>query len=418
MYSALLEFARRDRSRGVAHGGVPATILLLGVTSMLTDISSEMVTAVLPLYLTYDLSFSALQFGGYVGLAEAVQASVRVAGGVAADRRSGHKRIAVAGYATSAVTRVGILAAGGSWAPTTGVLLADRFGKGVRTAPRDAMISLASDPARLGRSFGVHRSLDAIGALLGPLVAFAILASLPDAYDAVFLVSFSFALVGLAVLVLFVRPPAAHSPSSERFRTIAFREIVQNASVRRFTGAAALLGALTIGDAFVFLGYRRVADIRLEFFPLLFTGTAIVYLLAAVPIGRLADRIGRRVVFLGGYGLLAGVYLSLFVAIPAPLRLVAVIGGLGLFYAATDGVLMAAVAAVLGPRTRATGLATVSSGAAAGKLVAAVAFGALWTSFGPDAAFASFAAAMPVALAVSWRLFDPRRERPTAPLSD
>ena len=413
MYSALIELVQRRRSTSAVARPVPATVLFLGVTSMFTDISSEMVTAILPLYLTYDLSFTALQFGGFVGLAEGVQAMIRILGGVAADRRSDHKRIATAGYATSAVSRVAILAAGGAWVPTTGVLLADRFGKGIRTAPRDAMISMASPSDQLGRSFGVHRSLDALGAMLGPLLAFAILAFLgtsddDTAYDAVFLVSFSLALVGLSTIVLFVRP-APGPAHRERFRTAVVGEVIRGREVRRFTVAAALLGVLTIGDAFIFLGYRRVADIRLEYFPLLFTGMSIVYLTTAVPIGRLADRIGRRQVFLAGYLVLAGVYLALFLSLPGPVGLVAVVGGLGIFYAATDGVLMAAVSELLGTRARATGLAVVSGGAAMGKLVAAVVFGALWTAYGPDTAFACFAAGVPLALVVSWRLFDPRR---------
>lgn len=408
MYSALVELAQRWRAGDEDRRPVPPTVLLLGATSMFTDISAEMTTAILPLYLTYDLSFTALQFGGYVGLAEGVQALIRIAGGILADRRSDHKRIAVAGYATSAATRVGILLTGGAWVPTTGVLLADRFGKGIRTAPRDAMISIASPPGQLGRSFGVHRSLDALGAMLGPLLAFAILASLADAYDAVFLVSFSIALIGLAVITLFVDPPPPPA-TDQRFRTAVLSEVIGGAQLRRFTIAAAMLGLLTIGDAFIFLGYRRVADLRLEYFPLLFTGMSIVYLTTAVPVGRLADRLGRRQVFLSGYLLLAVVYLTLFVPLPGPVRLVGVVGGLGLFYAATDGVLMAAVSELLGTRARATGLAVVSAGAAAGKLVAAILFGALWTAFGPDVAFACFAAAVPVALAVSWWLFEPVR---------
>ncbi len=373
---------------------------------MFTDIASEMVTAVLPLYLTYNLSFTALQFGGYVGLAEGTQATIRILGGIAADRRSDHKRIAVTGYATSAATRVGILLAGGAWVPTTGVLLADRFGKGIRTAPRDAMISVASPPDQLGQSFGVHRALDALGAMLGPLVAFAILALVADAYDAVFLVSFSIALVGLAIIVLFVHPKPI--PSRTRpFRSVLVKEVIRSGDLRRYTAAAAMLGLLTVGDAFVFLGYRRVSEIRLEYFPLLFTGMSIVYLLTAVPVGRLADRMGRWRVFLSGYILLALVYLALLVPMPGPLRLVAVLGGLGLFYAATDGVLMAAVSELLDAGARATGLAVVSSGAAGGKLVAAIVFGALWTAFGPDTAFACFAAAVPVALLIAWRTFGP-----------
>lgn len=383
---------------------VPTTIVLIGITSLLTDVSSEMVTAVLPLYLTFELSFTALQFGGFVGIAEGVQALVRIGGGLASDRRSRHKGLAATGYGISALTRIGILFTGSSWVSTTGVLLTDRVGKGIRTAPRDAMISLASPPQMLGRSFGVHRALDAVGALTGPLVAFAILAAIPEAFDAVFLVSFAFAVVGLAVLMLFVpRGPRIPVPAGG-IRGAVVREVVRNRPVRRITLAATVLGALTIGDAFVFVGYRRVADIGLEFFPLLFTAVSIVYLVFAIPVGRLADRVGKRQVFILGYGLLALVYLSMLRETPGVLGLLAVVGGLGLFYAATDGVLMAAATTLLGASTRATGLAVVATGSAIGRMMAAVLFGVLWTRYGPNMAFLCFAIAVPVAMAIAWFL--------------
>ena len=383
---------------------VPSTIVLLGITSLLTDVSSEMVTAVLPLYLTVELSFTALQFGGFVGISEGVQAMVRIAGGLMADRRSRHKGVATAGYGISALTRIGILFTGASWVSTTGVLLTDRVGKGIRTAPRDAMISLAAPPGMLGRSFGVHRALDAVGALSGPLVAFAILAAIPAAFDAVFIVSFSIALVGLAVLMLFVpRSPRTPVPAGG-IRRALMREVIRNRPVRRITLAATVLGTLTIGDAFVFLGYRRVADIGLEFFPLLFTAMSVVYLVFAVPVGRLADRIGQRTVFLVGYGLLGLVYVSLLQELPGVLGVLAVVVGLGLFYAATDGVLMAAASTLLGAGTRASGLAVVATGAAFGRIVAAVLFGALWSRRGPDFAFACFALAVPVVISLAWLL--------------
>jgi MFS family permease len=385
---------------------VPATVVLLGITSMLTDVSSEMVTAVLPLYLTYELRFSAVQFGAYAGLTEGVQALVRIAGGVAADRGSRHKGVALSGYITSAISRIAILFTGGGWFATTGVLLADRAGKGIRTAPRDAMISLASPPGALGRSFGVHRALDAIGALTGPLLAFAILAAIPDSYRAVFLVSFSVAVVGVAVLALFVpRTPAVPARGADRSGLL--RDAVGSAPVRRIAAAATLLGLLTIGDAFVFLAYRRVADIRLEFFPLLFTGVAVVYMALAVPVGRLADRIGRRPVFLAGYALLGLVYVSLLEPPPGVVGLAVVVGGLGAFYASTDGVLMAAASELLGGRNRATGLAVVATGTAVGRFAASLSFGALWTTFGPRTALACFAIATPIAVAVSWMLTAP-----------
>jgi MFS family permease len=387
---------------------VPATVVLLGVTSLLTDVSSEMVTAVLPLYLTYELRFSPLQFGLYTGLAEGVQALVRVAGGVAADRRSRYKALALGGYAMSALTRLALLFTSGAWVRTTAVLLVDRVGKGIRTAPRDAMITFSASPGMLGRAFGVHRALDATGALLGPLLAFALLAALPDAYRTVFLVSFAIALVGVAVLALFVNPVRRVQLPSERFRGVLVHDVLRSGPLRRIAAAATLLGLLTIGDAFVFLGYRRVADIRLEFFPLLFTGMSLVYMLLAVPVGRLADRVGRRVVFLAGYVVLGLVYVVLLDPPSGLPGLVAVLGGLGLFYAATDGVLMAAASELLGHRARATGLAVVATGTALGRFGGSLLFGLVWTRYGPETAFTCFAVAMPVAVLVSWRMTTPR----------
>ncbi len=165
-----------------------------------------------------------------------------------------------------------------------------------------------------------------------------------------------------------------------------------------------MLGTLTLSDAFVFLGYRRSADFGLEFFPLLFTGTAVVYLLLAVPVGRLADRIGRRVVFMGGYCVLGLVYLVLLDPPSGFVGIVLVVGGLGLFYAGTDGVLMAATSELLAADTRATGLAIVSTGAFLGRFVAAVLFGTLWSILGPGRAFTCFALAMPVAVVCTWRM--------------
>ena len=216
----------------------------------------------------------------------------------------------------------------------------------------------------------------------------------------------------MAVLALFVNPVRRAALPASGFRAALVHDVLRSGPLRRLALAATMLGLLTIGDAFIFLGYRRVADIRLEFFPLLFTGMSLVYLLLAVPVGRLADRIGRAVVLLAGYAVLGLVYVVLLDPPPGVLGLVAVIGGLGLFYAATDGVLMAAASELLGPRARATGLAVVATGTAVGRFGASLLFGLVWTRYGPETAFAWFAVAMPVAVLVSWRLTAPRGPGP------
>ena len=157
---------------------MPSAVLAFGIVSMLTDISSESVAAVLPLYITAVLGMGPLAYGFFDGIYQGVSAAVRILGGWWADSTRRPKWVAFVGYFASAVSRVLMLFATGFGA-ITAVITTDRLGKGLRTGPRDALIATASDPADLGRNFGVHRALDTLGALIGPLIAFAVLAAVP-----------------------------------------------------------------------------------------------------------------------------------------------------------------------------------------------------------------------------------------------
>ncbi|MFZ3474692.1 MFS transporter [Streptomyces sp. 4.24] len=385
---------------------VPGTVLALGTVSLVTDVSSEMVTAVLPLYLVLGLGLSPLQFGFLDGLLGGGAAVVRLLGGHFADRGHRYKRVAGIGYALSACSRLGLLLAGGATAGITAALAADRVGKGIRTAPRDALITLSSHPDALGRSFGVHRAMDTAGALLGPLAAFALLWATAGAYDAVFFVSFCVGLLGVLLLVLYVPghhpappgAPAAPEPAGSPSGAFA---ALRDPAFRRILAAAALLGAATIGDAFVYLLLQRRLGLSPGWFPLLPLGAAAGYLLLAVPVGRLADRIGRRLPFLCGHLALLGAYLVLLAPAgsPAPLVLVPVLALLGVFYACTDGVLMALAGPVLPTAGRAGGLALLQTGQAVARMLAAAGFGAAWTLWGPQAALGAAAAVLLAALA-------------------
>ncbi|MFF8846921.1 MFS transporter [Streptomyces sp. NPDC015127] len=389
---------------------VPGAVIALGTVSLVTDISSEMVTAVLPLYFVLGLGLSPLQFGFLDGLFNGVTALVRLLGGHAADRGGRHKRVAGAGYALSALSRIGLLLAGGATFGIAAALAADRIGKGIRTAPRDALITLSSPPDGLGRAFGVHRAMDTTGALLGPLAAFALLWATADAYDAVFVVSFCTGLLGVVLLVVLVPGRAAHGDVPGRAAAPPDRPTLR-ASVlgplrspvfRRILLAAAVLGAATVGDAFVYLLLQRTLDIGVNWFPLLPLGAAAVYLLLAVPAGRAADRFGRRLPFLCGHGALLAAYLLLLGPAGGVLLLTTVLLLLGVFYAATDGVLMALAGPVLPAARRAGGLALLQTGQAVARLCAAAGFGAAWTVWGPGTALVLAAAAMGAALAVAW----------------
>ncbi|WP_328668712.1 MFS transporter [Streptomyces sp. NBC_00328] len=452
--------ARPQAGRRVA--AVAPTVLALGAVSLITDVSSEMVTAVLPLYLVAGLGLSPLGFGLLDGIYNGFSALVRLAGGHLADRGGGrHKWVAGAGYALSAVCKPLLLVAQ-TLTPIGLVLAADRTGKGLRTAPRDALISLSSSPETRGRAFGVHRAMDTAGALLGPLVAFLILRATVDGYDAVFMVSFCVAVVGVLVLVLFVpggpaarstrttpvpasapaaRPGSGASPAP----TVDIREtgtpgsaseslpdspgspgspgsqsplaaaegtaapavraeprptlraalaLLRRPELRGITLCALLLGLATVSDSFMFLLLQRRLGVPDHWFALLPVGTAAAFLLLAVPLGRLADRAGRWRVFLSGHGALLlayGLLLTSWHGTALPFAVLFLHGG---FYAATDGVLMAAASDSVPEELRSSGLALVQTGQALARFVCSLAFGAAWTAWGDRTALTASAVAL------------------------
>ncbi|GAA4213013.1 MFS transporter [Microbispora amethystogenes] len=491
--------------RGRRWAAVPGTVLALGAVSLITDVSAEMVTAVLPLYLVSALGLSPLGFGVLDGVYNGVGALVRLAGGHLADGGGGrHKAVAVAGYGLSALCKPLLLLA--HTLPAIGAVLAlDRTGKGLRTAPRDALISLATPPERRGRAFGVHRAMDTTGALCGPVLAFLVLGVAVEGYDAVFTVSSCVAALGVVVLVLFVpaRParantnataatanasaanPAAATPTANaadlanpatvnpttnaanaatRAATTAnaaratpdraaahtadadhanaarattnptsadadltdangsaapsgalrVTALLRMPGVRRLAACAVLLGLTTVSDSFVYLLLQRRFEVPAQWFPLLPLGTAAAFLLLAVPLGVVADRIGRRRLFLLGhlallaaYGLVlavpGGPLSAVPVMVPVMVPVAAVLALHGAFYAATDGVLAAAVAGLVPDAMRARGLALVGTGQALARFACSIAFGAAWTAWGDGPALAvatlGLAISTPVAIA-------------------
>ncbi|MFF2507172.1 MFS transporter [Streptomyces sp. NPDC058067] len=401
------------------HGTALApTVLALGTVSLITDVSSEMVTAVLPLYLVAGLGLSPLGFGLLDGVYNGFSALVRLVGGHLADRGGGrHKSVALLGYGLSALCKPLLLLA--ATLPTIGmVLAADRTGKGLRTAPRDALISLSSTPATRGRAFGVHRAMDTTGALLGPLAAFLILRATTDGYDAVFTVSFCVAATGVLVLLLFVprhrqepHEPAAHdAPPRPTFRSAL--ALLRRREVRRTTVCALLLGLATVSDSFVYLLLQRRLGVPDQWFALLPLGTAAAFLLLAAPLGRLADRVGGWRVFLAGHAALLAAYgllLSPWHGTALPYVVLALHGG---FYAATDGVLMATASTAIPPELRSSGLAVVQTGQALARFVCSIGFGAAWTAWGDRTALGTAAVLLAAGAAVACA-FRPGTPTPT-----
>lgn len=388
-------------------------ILWLGLVSMVTDVSSESVTAILPLYVTGFLGLSTIAFGFIDGINQGASAIVRIAAGWASDRSGHPKRIALAGYGLSMLARIGFLFAGGFWA-IAAIVTGDRIGKGIRTAPRDALITVSAQPEHLARSFGVHRMLDNIGAAAGPMIAFLVLLLIPNGFSTVFVVSLAFAVIGVAVLGLVVpdlradglkgieaNSGAEQTAGSRKKgpRLFAFSwSHLREPGLGKLLISAGLLGLLTIGDGFIYLVLQDRDSFAVQWFPLLFVGTNIVFLAFAIPLGRLADRVGRVPVFVGGHiALLACYFLAAapFGGIWSTVGCLILLGG---FYAATDGVL-AALASQLTPSGKlATGIASAQTVVALSRMTASAGFGVLWYAVGASTAMVAAGALLACAV--------------------
>jgi MFS family permease len=378
---------------------VASTVVLLGIVSMFTDISTESVNAVLPKYLIFVVGLSPQAFGFVNGLYNGISALVRILGGWLADRADHPKWVAFAGYFASGLSRIGLLFAQSLTAISL-IITGDRLGKGLRTAPRDSLIAASSPPERLGRAFGVHRALDSLGAAIGPLIAFWVLSVVINGFRVVFVFSLGFAVVGLAVLLLIVpdlRPrrqaallagSAPSKPGRVSFRSLA------NPQLAKIVVGATLLGLLTVGDAFLYLALQLRDNYANNYYALLMVGMNASYLVVAVPLGRLADRIGRVRVFIGGHLALLICYLCAAGPYSGPVLSIGCLVMLGTYYASTDGILAALAGRIVEPSVRTSSIATAQTFVALAGFASSLVVGALWNQIGLQDAIRWFGVVM------------------------
>ncbi len=381
---------------------VPRNVVMLGMVSMLTDVSSEMVATVLPLYLVFTLGASPLALGAIDGTYRGAAALVQVASGFAADRWRRPKEVAGVGYGLSALGKIALVGAGSTIGGIGAIVAFDRVGKGIRTAPRDALISLSSSKAGLATAFGVHRAMDSAGAMLGPLIAFGILLAAPARFDAVFVISTLFAFLGLAVLVLTVQGKpkrAVREGSAPSLRAAV--GLVRDPRLAPLLLAAAVLSLTSVSDALIYVGLQRKIEFEPAVFPLLYVITAVAFMGLAIPVGQLADRVGRVPVLLAGYALLFVVYGALLVGSLGYGLLVICLIGLGGYFAASEGVFAALAGAILPEDLQASGLGMLTTVVSIGNLLSSLAFGALWLVLGLSGAVLVFGGGLVLAIALA-----------------
>ncbi|MEN8160377.1 MAG: MFS transporter [Myxococcota bacterium] len=393
-------------SEAVRSKRLPRAVVALGFVSLFMDVSSEMIHAALPLFLTVSLGASALAVGLIEGIAEATASITKVFAGVASDWLGRRKPFALLGYGLAALSKPLFPLATG--VPT--VLLArftDRIGKGIRGAPRDALVAdLTPEPQR-GAAYGLRQALDTVGAMLGPALALVLLAATADDYRFVFWVAVAPAFVAVALLAWGVREPE-RPPRTGPLRSPIRRTELARLS-RRYWGVVAFGAVLTLArfsEAFLVL---RAADVGLAaaYAPLAMVVMNAGYAATAYPFGRLSDRGRRPVAVLGVACLLAADLVLAFAASPALALGGAVLWGVHM--GATQGLLSAVVADSAPADLRGTAFGLFNLVVGITQLAASLLAGALWSAVGPEATFAAGAVFSTTALV---GLLGVRRERP------
>lgn len=369
---------------------LPAGIWALGFVSMLMDISSEMIHALLPVYLVVGLGATALTVGVIEGIAEATAAITKVFSGALSDRIGKRKGLAALGYGLAAVTKPIF-----PLAPTVGWLVAarfmDRVGKGIRGAPRDALVADITPAQLRGAAFGLRQTLDTVGAFLGPLLAIALMWAFADDFAAVFWVAVIPAFGALALILFLVHEP----DRPEGLRRV--RNPLSRAELRLlgglYWGVVAVAAAFTLArfsEAFLILRAGG-AGLPLTVVPLVLVAMNIVYALSAYPVGALSDRAPRGVIL--GVGLVVLVAADLWLALAGGLWGIGA-GVLlwGLHMGITQGLLSALVADAVPAELRGTAFGVFNLVSGVAMLLASVLAGALWEFVGPQATFLAGAA--------------------------
>lgn len=369
--------------------GLPRPVWLLGVTSLLTDTASEAIYPLLPIYLTRVLGAGALSLGLIEGCAEAANSVLKVLSGHLSDRWRVRRPIVIAGYGLSSAVRP-LTALIASWPQLFAVRLVDRVGKGIRGAPRDALLAACATPGTRGRVFGFHRAMDHVGAMLGPLLASLFLLLWPGQYRLLF--GLTIVPGALAVASLFLLREPAHdaapavavsgadsAPALDGWRTLP----------RPYFALLGVLLVFTLGnsaDAFLLL---RLSDAGIApvAIPLLWALLHLVKAVLSVWGGISSDRWGRRVLIGGGWLVYAMVYAG-FAAFSSPRALVALFLVYGIYYGLSEGVEKALIADLAPASLRATAFGVYNAVLGVGSLLASVVFGLVWKVAGPPAAFA------------------------------
>jgi MFS family permease len=383
--------------------GLSRPIWLIGWVSFFTDTATEMIYPLLPLFLTRVLGAGAMSLGVIEGVAEAANSVLKVISGRMADLTGRPRRLMLLGYAISSAVRplIGVAA---SWGQVLAIRFADRLGKGIRGAPRDAMLADFAPEGQRGRVYGFHRAMDHAGAVLGPLIASAFLYFYPGELRTLFLLT---VIPGvLVVLIILLIPDAPVRPAPAARARPAAATSARAALTPDLTRALIVIGLFGLGnasDAFLLL---RLSDVGLSAFwiPLLWSGLHAVKVVSSLVGGEASDRLGRRHTIAAGWLFYAAVY-GAFALTTSPSMLIGVFLAYGIFFGLTEGVEKAWVADMASRHTRGTAFGYYNATVGVSALLASLGFGVIWTQVSPQAAFLTGALVAVTATVLLYFLF-------------
>ncbi|MEI7820781.1 MAG: MFS transporter [Verrucomicrobiota bacterium] len=372
------------------------TVKALGAVSLCTDVSSEMVYPLNPIFLTQVLRAPAWAVGLIEGVAESVASILKLWSGWLSDRTGRRKPFTVAGYALSAVSKP-LIALAGAWAWVLGARFLDRTGKGLRTAPRDALITESCAPEQRGRAFGFHRSMDTLGAVIGPLLGYLFLLRYPDQLRGLYLLAFIPGMLGVLVLGLFVRErkkartPREVGEMGKRAPVFSFKQI--SPEYRRYLLIVALFSFGNSSDAFLLLRAQGMG-VEVRHMLLLYALFNVVEAVLGYWAGGLSDRVGRRPLVAAGYLVFAVVYFG-FAIFHSAVAAWILFPIYGLHYTLTQGTQRALAADLAHPDRRGAEIGAFHMVVGLAALPASVFAGWLYSRVSPSSPFflGSFTAA-------------------------
>jgi MFS family permease len=374
--------------------GLSGNVIILGLVSFLNDTSSEMIYPLLPLFLSSQLGATGLIIGLIEGAAETISSLFKYWSGYFSDKLGARKGLILSGYTISTVARPIIALAKAPWH----IFMArsfDRMGKGIRTSPRDALIAASCDETSRGRAFGLHRSFDHAGAVLGPLIAFGILLFSPENYRLVFLLAVIPAFLGVFVILFFVKEASVDKNGNEKGKKLSFKSFPID--YRIFIISVCLFTLGNSSDAFLILRAKQLG-IHLELIPILWVYFHIVKTISSTPSGIVSDSLGRKNTILTGWLIYCFVYFGFALATKTYHAWI-LFGFYGLFYGLTEGVEKAFISDMVPDSARGTGYGFYNLSLSIGALPSSLIMGLIWDKAGPFWAF-SFGAAMSVLAAL------------------